>query len=261
MYALQRHDDAIAAWEKSIELSPCASRDLGFHTLLLRPGAQRPMPCVPAWPAWLSQLPLTRHAQHNNLATAVMLRKPPVPERALSHFREAIKLSPSDGQIRFNLAAVLEATGRLQGASRSRLPSARAGLQEPAAVTDSLEEYKLAKELGIERADQNIRNVRPGRMRPATVVLTTSHRSGPSSCASASMPRRVRRARRPSHEAGRGARVRLVVREEQDPISTVDRARTLDRPRCTSIASARPGFDRQHVRDALAARPIAALTL
>lgn len=47
-------------------------------------------------------------------------------------------MDPTDGEIRFNLAAVNEANNHLQ---------------------DALEEYQHARRLGIKRADQNIRNV------------------------------------------------------------------------------------------------------
>lgn len=63
--------------------------------------------------------PKLKHAQHNNLASAVLLRQPPSPEKALSHFRKAVELSPMDGQIRFNLAAVLEVLKDLEGALAS----------------------------------------------------------------------------------------------------------------------------------------------
>ena len=51
----------------------------------------------------------------------------------------ASSLAPEDGEIAFNLAAVLEACGLLE---------------------ESLEQYKKSKEFGVERAAMHMRNVR-----------------------------------------------------------------------------------------------------
>ena len=50
----------------------------------------------------------------------------------------ASSLAPEDGEIAFNLAAVLEACGLLE---------------------ESLEQYKRSKEFGVERAAMHMRNV------------------------------------------------------------------------------------------------------
>jgi Flp pilus assembly protein TadD len=52
--------------------------------------------------------------------------------------RAATRLAPEDAEIAFNLAAVLEAVGRLE---------------------DALTYYKRSKEFGVERAAVHIRNV------------------------------------------------------------------------------------------------------
>ena len=52
--------------------------------------------------------------------------------------RVASSLAPEDGEIAFNLAAVLEACGFLE---------------------ESLEHYKRSKEFGVERAAMHMRNV------------------------------------------------------------------------------------------------------
>jgi len=75
---------------------------------------------------------------HTNLASAYVLCAPPEPQKALQHLTKAVELSPDDGEIRFNLGAVLEINDQLEAALR---------------------EYKKAEEFGIKRAAQNVRNV------------------------------------------------------------------------------------------------------
>ncbi|KAI4523938.1 TPR-like protein [Schizophyllum commune Tattone D] len=101
-YHLKEFDQAIAAWKESIELQP-ASPDA-----------------------------------HTNLASAYIISPVPRPDLALQHLRTASSLSPEDPEIAFNLAAVLEATGDLEGA---------------------LKYYQRSKEYGVERAAMHIRNV------------------------------------------------------------------------------------------------------
>ncbi|CAH7682193.1 hypothetical protein PPACK8108_LOCUS14956, partial [Phakopsora pachyrhizi] len=101
LYQLKRHSEAISVWEKSLAESPSAD-------------------------------------VHNNLASAYILSEPPEPHKALENLKKAVDLDPTDGEIRFNLAAVNEANGHLE---------------------DALAEYKQALQLGITRAQQNIRNV------------------------------------------------------------------------------------------------------
>ncbi|KAI5121501.1 hypothetical protein M0805_006538 [Coniferiporia weirii] len=101
-YHLKEFDDAINAWKASIELQPSS------------PDA------------------------HTNLASAYIISPISRPDLALHHLRIASSLAPEDPEIAFNLAAVLEACGRLD---------------------ESLTHYKRSKDYGVERAEVHIRNV------------------------------------------------------------------------------------------------------
>ncbi|KAG6868413.1 hypothetical protein C0993_003357 [Termitomyces sp. T159_Od127] len=101
-YHLKEYDEAIEAWKESIALQP-SSADA-----------------------------------HTNLASAYIISPVSRPDLALHHLNIASSLSPEDPEIAFNLAAVLEATGRLE---------------------DALIQYKRSKEFGVERAAVHIRNV------------------------------------------------------------------------------------------------------
>jgi len=101
-YHLKEFDEAIASWKESIAMQP-ASADA-----------------------------------HTNLASAYIISPVPRPDLALHHLTIAASLSPEDPEIAFNLAAVLEATGRLE---------------------EALVQYKRSKEYGVERAAMHIRNV------------------------------------------------------------------------------------------------------
>ncbi|RDB23820.1 hypothetical protein Hypma_009017 [Hypsizygus marmoreus] len=102
-YHLKEYDEAIEAWKESIALQPSS------------PDA------------------------HTNLASAYIISPGiPRPDLAIHHLRIATSLSPEDPEIAFNLAAVLEATGRLE---------------------DALVQYQRSKDYGVERAALHIRNV------------------------------------------------------------------------------------------------------
>ncbi|KAI0703221.1 hypothetical protein C8Q76DRAFT_754206 [Earliella scabrosa] len=101
-YHLKEFDEAIAAWKESISLQPSS------------PDA------------------------HTNLASAYIVSPVSRPDLALHHLRVASSLAPEDGEIAFNLAAVLEACGQLE---------------------ESLEQYKKSKAFGVERAAMHMRNV------------------------------------------------------------------------------------------------------
>ncbi|GJE91125.1 TPR-like protein [Phanerochaete sordida] len=101
-YHLKEFDQAISAWKDSIALQPNS------------PDA------------------------HTNLASAYIISPVSRPDLALQHLRIASSLAPEDGEIAFNLAAVLEACGQLE---------------------EALAEYKRSKEFGVERAAMHIRNV------------------------------------------------------------------------------------------------------
>ncbi|KAI0044530.1 TPR-like protein [Auriscalpium vulgare] len=101
-YHLKEFDEAIAAWKESIQLQP-SSADA-----------------------------------HTNLASAYVVSPVARPDLALQHLRTAADLAPEDPEIAFNLAAVLEACGRLE---------------------EALKYYKRSKEFGVERAASHILNV------------------------------------------------------------------------------------------------------
>ncbi|KAG6813829.1 hypothetical protein H0H92_006773 [Tricholoma furcatifolium] len=101
-YHLKEYDEAIEAWKESIVLQP-SSADA-----------------------------------HTNLASAYIISPVSRPDLALHHLQIASSLSPEDPEIAFNLAAVLEATGRLE---------------------EALTQYQRSKEFGVERAAVHIRNV------------------------------------------------------------------------------------------------------
>ncbi|KAF5369234.1 hypothetical protein D9757_010021 [Collybiopsis confluens] len=101
-YHLKEFDEAIASWKECIELQPSS------------PDA------------------------HTNLASAYIVSPLPRPDLASHHLQIASSLSPEDPEIAFNLAAVLEATGKLE---------------------EALEQYKRSETYGIERAKLHIRNV------------------------------------------------------------------------------------------------------
>ncbi|GAA5998594.1 uncharacterized protein JCM10292_002810 [Rhodotorula paludigena] len=75
---------------------------------------------------------------HTNLGAAYILTKPPQPEKALEHLQKALMINPDDGEVCYNLAAVLEATGELD---------------------EALVAYERAQKLGIQRAELNIKNI------------------------------------------------------------------------------------------------------
>lgn len=101
-YHLKEFDEAIEAWKESIALQPSS------------PDA------------------------HTNLASAYIISPVARPDLALHHLHIAASLAPEDPEIAFNLAAVLEACGRLE---------------------DALVQYKRSKDFGVERAAMHIRNV------------------------------------------------------------------------------------------------------
>ncbi|GAA5900577.1 hypothetical protein JCM8208_000539 [Rhodotorula glutinis] len=98
----------------------------------------------PTLPDPLAPIPELTPAQviladtHTNLGAAYILSQPPQPDKALDHLQKALMVNPDDGEVCFNLAAVLEATGELD---------------------EALVAYERAKKLGIQRADVNIKNV------------------------------------------------------------------------------------------------------
>ncbi|KAH8832402.1 hypothetical protein DL96DRAFT_1522553 [Flagelloscypha sp. PMI_526] len=101
-YHLKEYDEAIASWKESISLEP-SSADA-----------------------------------HTNLASAYIISPMPRPDLALHHLSVASSLVPTDGEVAFNYAAVLEACNDLDGA---------------------LKQYQKSEKAGIPRASAHIRNV------------------------------------------------------------------------------------------------------
>lgn len=134
---LLERGDAQGAYEKyqrsiSIRPSPTGYYNLGIALYQLK----RIPEAIEAWNQSLLDSPSAD--VHTNLASAYILSKPPQPFKALEHLKKAVELDPTDGEIRFNLGAVNEANHHL---------------------TDALAEYTQARQLGVKRAEQNIRNV------------------------------------------------------------------------------------------------------
>ncbi|TIA83253.1 hypothetical protein E3P98_00878 [Wallemia ichthyophaga] len=74
----------------------------------------------------------------SNLASAHILSSPSNPAKAIEYLTQARDVNPDDPEVAFNLGVVSEATGQLESA---------------------LDNYKAAKSLGVERAEENVRNV------------------------------------------------------------------------------------------------------
>ncbi|TNY18228.1 TPR-like protein [Rhodotorula diobovata] len=123
-YQLQDLASSIASFESSLAHTPANVRP----TL--------PDPLAPLPPLTPAQVILAD--THTNLGAAYILSQPPQPDKALEHLQKALMVNPDDGEVCFNLAAVLEATGELD---------------------EALVAYERAHKLGIARADVNIKNV------------------------------------------------------------------------------------------------------
>ncbi|SHO79656.1 Uncharacterized protein MSYG_4006 [Malassezia sympodialis ATCC 42132] len=127
-------EGAMADYRQSIEVHKNAS---AYYNLGICQYQERDLVgAIESWKAALAIAPDSPDA-HTNLASAYIMSKPPQGELALSHLKTAAELSPDDGEIQFNLATVLEACEQLE---------------------EAIHAYKKAKENGIDRADQNVRN-------------------------------------------------------------------------------------------------------
>ncbi|GAA5914588.1 hypothetical protein JCM6882_001210 [Rhodosporidiobolus microsporus] len=124
-YQLQNLSGAITSFEKSLALSAAQ----GIKATLPDPTKDVP-PLTPA------QVILAD--THTNLGAAYILSQPPKPEKALEHLQKALMVNPDDGEVCYNLAAVLEATSEFD---------------------EALVAFERAHKLGIQRAEVNIRNV------------------------------------------------------------------------------------------------------
>ncbi|KAL4400331.1 hypothetical protein ACI68E_003248 [Malassezia pachydermatis] len=127
-------ESAMAEYRKSIGVFENAS---AYYNLgICQYQAQDLDGAIASWKEALRLSPDSPDA-HTNLASAYIMSKPPQAELALSHLKEAASLSPDDGEIHFNLATVLEACEQLE---------------------EAVKMYKKAKENGVDRAEQNVRN-------------------------------------------------------------------------------------------------------
>ncbi|KAJ3278873.1 hypothetical protein HK104_001954 [Borealophlyctis nickersoniae] len=99
-YSLGKHESAIKSWKKSLELSP------------------------------------NRADAHVNIAnlTALVLKDA---DGAVTHYEQALKIEPDDGEIRYNFGVVLDSMGRLE---------------------DAAKQYQKAVDLGVTVAEKNLRN-------------------------------------------------------------------------------------------------------
>ncbi|KAJ3124164.1 hypothetical protein HK098_001338 [Nowakowskiella sp. JEL0407] len=126
---------AIESYEKSIYTKPTgeAYYNIGFCYYQLGKHEK-------AADSWTHSLTLSpeRADAHVNLANIYAL-SPSIrnPEKALSHYEAAIRIEPEDGEIRYNYAVVLESVEKLE---------------------EAVAEYKKAFELGVRKAEVNIRN-------------------------------------------------------------------------------------------------------
>ncbi|GAA5907372.1 tetratricopeptide repeat protein [Sporobolomyces salmoneus] len=123
-YQLQQLPPSIASFEKSLSLT-----DPSVKPTLPDPAAPLPE---------LTPAQIILADTHTNLGAAYILSKPPRPEKALEHLQKALMINPDDGEVCYNLAAVLEATGELD---------------------EAMIAFERAQKLGIERAQINIRNL------------------------------------------------------------------------------------------------------
>ncbi|GAA6016770.1 hypothetical protein JCM11491_001801 [Sporobolomyces phaffii] len=123
-YQLQQLAPSIASFEKSLAVT-----DPSVKPTLPDPAAPLPE---------LSPAQVILADTHTNLGAAYILSKPPRPEKALEHLQKALMINPDDGEVCYNLAAVLEATGELD---------------------EAMVAFERAQKLGIDRAQINIRNL------------------------------------------------------------------------------------------------------
>lgn len=127
-------EGALEKYEESIRMVPSST---GYYNLGIALYQLKRIPeAIEAWKEALADGPSAD--VHTNLASAYILSKPPEPFKALEHLKKAVELDPTDGEICFNLGAVNEANDNL---------------------ADALAEYTRARQLGVKRAEQNIRNV------------------------------------------------------------------------------------------------------
>ncbi|CEH16040.1 O-linked N-acetylglucosamine transferase OGT [Ceraceosorus bombacis] len=128
-------ESAKKAYEQSLAVKENASAH--FNLGVCRYHARDLEGAVASWEAVLKLAPQSPDA-HTNIASCYVLSKPARPDLALDHLKKASALAPEDAEIHYNMAAVLEAVENLE---------------------ECLVAYQRALAGGINRAEQNIRNV------------------------------------------------------------------------------------------------------
>lgn len=100
--------------------------------------------------AWKNSIALEPSADaYTNLGSAYMMSEPRQPAEAIKALTAAMEISPEDPEIQYNLAAVLESSELLKGRT----------LTTDDKLETALTLYKKALAGGIERAENNVRNV------------------------------------------------------------------------------------------------------
>lgn len=87
-----------------------------LHSLTLSPSPTPTSSDSPSSPSPLTPAQILTTDTHTNLGSLYILSKPPRPDLALYHLQEALGIMPDDGEICFNLGAVLEASGEVEEA-------------------------------------------------------------------------------------------------------------------------------------------------
>jgi tetratricopeptide (TPR) repeat protein len=128
--------DAKTAYERAISIfeTPSAHFNLGvcqYHEKDIDSAIQ-------SWKSTLRLSPDSADA-HTNLASAYVMSVPSRPDLAIEHLKKAAAITPEDAEVQFNLGAVLEACEQLD---------------------ESIKAYERAQKGGIERAKENVRNVK-----------------------------------------------------------------------------------------------------
>ncbi|ORX90932.1 TPR-like protein [Basidiobolus meristosporus CBS 931.73] len=126
-------EEAIVQYTKSVEVKPTATGYYNLGVCYYQLG--QPQEAVDAWKLSLNLSP-SHSDLHLNLASVYYMHLKDS-EKALEHIEQASNLAPYDGEIFYNYGVMLDASGKLEQA---------------------IEKYKIAKELGIERAETNLRN-------------------------------------------------------------------------------------------------------
>ncbi|UZJ51801.1 hypothetical protein CBS101457_001121 [Exobasidium rhododendri] len=127
---------AKGAYQRSIEIheTPSAHFNLGvchYHE-------KNTDSAIEAWTNTIRLDPESADA-HTNLASAYVMSTPSRPDLAVEHLKLAANITPGDPEVQYNLGAVLEACEQLE---------------------ESVRAYDRALKGGIERAEENLRNVR-----------------------------------------------------------------------------------------------------